>query len=86
MWTPETIALASGVSVKPADEGSKSARGQGLQKVKTPPQLRKVAEDEGLAEKVLREERADPFDPEEFNRMVQDRFGGGAAAGVQGRP
>jgi hypothetical protein len=34
----------------------------------SPPQLKSV--DEELLEKVLRDERPDPFDPEEFNRLM----------------
>jgi len=82
VWTPETIALASGKSSKPADESADALparRSQGLQKAKTPPQLRKAPDDAGLAEKILLEERADPFDPGEFNRMVQERLGEAAA-------
>jgi hypothetical protein len=78
VWTSETIALTSGASVRPVDESgdsSGSGRGQGLQKMKTPPQLRKIADDASLAEKILHQERPDPFDPGEFNRMVQGRFG-----------
>ena len=52
--------------------------------MKAPPQLQRVSDDANLAEKVLRDERPDPFDPGEFNRMVQERLG--ASVGAKTRP
>jgi hypothetical protein len=83
VWTPETIAQVSGMKGDLAAEKRKrmlranaeSPPAQGLQRAKTPPQLRKVSEDAALAEKILHDERPDPFDPDEFNRMVQSRLG-----------
>lgn len=92
VWTRETIELASGKSA-PADEkgvlpasGESTVRpAQGLQKAKTPPQLKKAPDDASLVDKVLREERPDPFDPGEFNRMVQERLGATSGA-TKARP
>jgi hypothetical protein len=84
VWTPETIALVSGkqgasaedkTAARASIDSSQARHPAGLQRAKTPPQLRKVADDSGLVEKILHEERPDPFDPAEFNRMVQNRFG-----------
>jgi hypothetical protein len=95
VWTPETIAQVAGKSSRPGEEKGISPasaeipqmpRPQGLQKAKSPPHLRKVSDDAGLAEKFLHEERPDPFDPGEFNRMVQDRFSGSPQSGTRGRP
>jgi hypothetical protein len=92
VWTPEAISLVSGKTRKAGERkvtpaaGVEPTRSSVLQRAKTPPQLQKVSDDAALAEKVLREERADPFDPDEFNRIVQERFGGGPAERGKSRP
>lgn len=88
VWTREAIALVSGDSSQPAAQGrvaartgpdrpgTKGATRSPLQRAVRAPILRKVIDEEALAEKVLNEERPDPFAPEEFNRMVNARFSG----------
>ena len=85
VWTREGIELVSGEKsprgVEPRrstklESGPKAA----LQKT-APPQLKKVTEREELVERVLKEERPDPFAPDEFNRKAH-----GQRAGVPENP
>ncbi|QDT52968.1 hypothetical protein Pan44_09820 [Caulifigura coniformis] len=84
VWTPETIELASAKRTVPAEgpsRGNDSARSvrsreaPRLQRAETPPMLKKVSDDALLEETILKQERPDPFDPEEFNRMVHAQVG-----------
>jgi len=86
IWTPETIELASAKRPAPAVgnprvvESEPAARSRSvnrLQRAETPPALKKVSEDAVLEESILKQERPDPFDPEEFNRMAHARPGEG---------
>ncbi len=81
VWTRDAIALVAGEETGPGNSGQRAtgavkgapAAGKGrpmpLQRAERPPQLQRVGGGEALVEKVLKEERADPFDPDEFNRL-----------------
>ncbi|HVJ84487.1 MAG TPA: hypothetical protein VM452_02520 [Caulifigura sp.] len=75
VWTRERIELVSGEKSPRGVEPRRSTKldpvpKAALQKT-APPQLKKVVEREELVERVLKEERPDPFDPDEFNRKAQ---------------
>jgi hypothetical protein len=67
--TRESIALASAERPDTTPNQAPEQR-SGLRKAAQPPRLQKVKPNDAVAEQVLRDERPDPFDPDEFNRMV----------------
>lgn len=74
VWTREAIAQVSGEKVT-RDSRMPTGPPATPQKVSKAPFLKGVPVDEAVVEKVLRDERPDPFDPHEFNRRLNGPAG-----------
>jgi hypothetical protein len=65
----QPVELASGEVAKPS-QATRAVEKPALRKVGAAPVLRPTPDADAVADRILKEERPDPFDPDEFNRKV----------------